>query len=266
MQLKDKQIKPAGRVTLTRSRYRFDAAVMMLRRHYNNHPGLRRQLLFDASPQKGVEIFACTEIVHTGNPNDAQNRRLPLTTLGVGHFSAIDKAMALLHSLGLEAGFNHTYLRHACCAVRCMLPDAGADHLITEFPDITNIFLAGALPPSDLSDLHGTHVLPFPFWIHEPNHVHDLVVKTVLWSIPWWPSHYEDTRDLVQFLRVTSNREVLKLKAKKENWLDDAKRLSVAPTSILNLRWGTVCSCSADLVKQAAALYSVFSVALFPAS
>ena len=163
MQLKDKNFKPASRFTITRSRYRFDASMMMLRRHFNNHPGLRRQLFFDASPQKGVEIFACREIVHTGDPREAQNRRLPLTTLGVGHFSAIDKAMALLHSLALEAGFDVISLRHACWSVRCMLPDAGAEHLVIDCPDIIEIFLAGAVPPSGMSDSHGTHLFPFAF-------------------------------------------------------------------------------------------------------
>ena len=61
MQLKDKNFKSASRFTITRSRYRSDAGMMMLRRHYNNHPGLRRQLFFDASPQKGVEIFMHAE-------------------------------------------------------------------------------------------------------------------------------------------------------------------------------------------------------------
>ena len=61
MQLKDKNFKSASRFTITRRRNRIEAAVMMLRRHYNNHPGLRRQLFFDASPLKGVEIFMHAE-------------------------------------------------------------------------------------------------------------------------------------------------------------------------------------------------------------
>ena len=74
-------------------------------------------------------------------------------------------------------------------------------------------------------------------------------------------------RDLVNFLRVDGHREALTLEAKAKKRLDHAKVLRDAPTSILKLRWGTVCSCSDDLGKQEEALLEHFRPAdLFPAS
>ena len=143
---------------------------MLLRREYNADPLVRRQLFFDASPQGGTEIFAVRGFVHRSRSEEGRNRILPIVTLGVGHFSAIDKAMCLLSSAAPEVGFSEKALVAWGESVRCTLPDAGTERLLNDCPNIIKSFLGGTVP-DDKGAYAGTHVFPYSFWIHEPNHV-----------------------------------------------------------------------------------------------
>ena len=86
---------------------------MLLRQALNKEGGWMRQLWYDASPQKGIELFAVREFVHkNGDMAAAMFRTLPLCTLGVGRFTAADKAVAVLHSIAMESGFRKIYINH----------------------------------------------------------------------------------------------------------------------------------------------------------
>ena len=74
-----------------------DCAAMLVRREEDRQKGIHRQLMFDSSPRKGVGLFAVRELVTVrGDVANTINRKLPITSLGVGRFSAEDKAIALL--------------------------------------------------------------------------------------------------------------------------------------------------------------------------
>lgn len=64
---------------LQRSRIRFDVVAMLARRHYNQTvPNISRQLMFDASPIKGVEIFSFRErVIVNGDVESSVTRRMP---------------------------------------------------------------------------------------------------------------------------------------------------------------------------------------------
>eukprot|EP00959_Pyramimonas_sp_CCMP1952_P339238 7104879-Pyramimonas_sp.AAC.1 len=80
--------------------------MMLLGQALNAAGDWRRQLWRDASPQKGIELFSVREFAHQrADVTRAQFRTLPVCTPGVGHFTASDKAVAVLHCIGLESGF-----------------------------------------------------------------------------------------------------------------------------------------------------------------
>ena len=102
----------------------------------------------------------------------AQNRILPLTTLGVGHYAAIDKAMALRHAIALETGFDRNGLARHCDSVRVTLPDSGTEHLINDVPDIIDIFLAGQCNPGEVNKLGGTILFKYSIWVPDVSGVY----------------------------------------------------------------------------------------------
>jgi hypothetical protein len=85
-------LQSPSRFVLARARVQLDAVMMLARREANARAGIFRQLMFDASPRKGIELFACREIVTVrGDVRGSQTRTLPSTSLEVGHFSLEDK-------------------------------------------------------------------------------------------------------------------------------------------------------------------------------
>ena len=160
---------------------------MMIRRGFNRRPGLHRQLMYDPSPRKGVEIFACREpVTQKGNLRACVNRKLPMTSLGVGHFSLADKIMALLHSLLLEVYPSREDIDYHMRTVRIVLPDSGGERLIVDGPDLTEVARTGRREQADIDACRGTYLFPLAIWIPESNHVWDLILRSVLKRIIWF--------------------------------------------------------------------------------
>ena len=63
--------------------------------------------------------------------------------------------------------------------MRCTLPDAGTERLVNDFPVVIEAYINGDAG----EDIVGVDLLPYSFWIHEPNHVWDLISKAAL--CPW---------------------------------------------------------------------------------
>ena len=83
-----------------RSRLRLDITMMVCRRRNNMDKGWRRQLFFDSSPQKGVELFAVRQFAHlNADVAGGANRIVFLTTLGIGNlFQKIKRSASLTAS------------------------------------------------------------------------------------------------------------------------------------------------------------------------
>jgi predicted short-subunit dehydrogenase-like oxidoreductase (DUF2520 family) len=178
-------LKSPSRFVLARARVQLDAVLMLARREANARAGVHRQLMFDASPRKGIELFACREIVTVrGDVRGSPTRTLPSTSLGVGHFSLEDEALALAHSLLLETGFSYVKARHVCNSVRVALLDSGVERLGNDVLDVIQLALDGNCRPERLAALSGTYMFPLSIWVPEGNHLWDLILRTVLFNIP----------------------------------------------------------------------------------
>ena len=127
LKFKAKRFQTPSRWTLKKTRMRLDCACMLQRQEVNKDPAIRRQLFYDASQQHYLELFVVREFVHTGTAAGGLNRILPLTSLGVGHFTAIDKALALLHSISLESGRRRPSMQRHVDSVRVQAIDGGAE-------------------------------------------------------------------------------------------------------------------------------------------
>ena len=100
-----------------------------------------RYLAYDASPQRGIELFATVERVVTvdacGNTVLVRERRLPLVTLGHGRASLSDKIQAHVYQTWLEYGSRLKHLRRANVVVRQCLSDMGTELGLVDAADVT---------------------------------------------------------------------------------------------------------------------------------
>lgn len=251
-QIKEDGFEAPSRFSITRFRIRFDITCMLLRRSFNNEarpPGsmILRQLLFDASPVKGTELFAIREVVSfRGQQVLSRKRTLPLVTLAVGHYSGLDKAMALLHSIALECGFTYHAIRFFCDRVLICLPDSGTEHLLIDYPDLIPAFLAGT-SDVDLEQVGG-YLFRNAVWVPEANHIWDLILRQTLWGLEWFEKWFSLFSKVVNFLEDDGRVNILKSVLTACNISHDciAKRAK----AVHKLRWGTIYAASKILKKQ----------------
>ena len=129
--------------TLHRARVRLDVAAMLFHRWQfaQDKRQLLRYIAYDASPQRGVEIFVAVErIIYVdafGANAAVRDRRLPLVTLGHGRCSLPDKVQAHIHQTWLDYGPTMSYLTRANSAVRQCLSDQGTEFAIADDADVT---------------------------------------------------------------------------------------------------------------------------------
>ena len=228
--------KAPSKQSMDRARSRLDCVSMVMRRSVNEIPTLRRQLMFDASPQKGIELFGVREYVVNGsNWAEARNRICPLVTLGVGKFKAHDKAMALLHSIALESGHTENALRRWVDGVRISLPDGGTEHHCNDAPDIIKAFLKGGLTDEELGELEGTFLFKYCLYTPELNHIFDSMSMWVIRGLSWFEDWFSGFRLTVAWLRDRSHIIAINI-ADEAVAPGDAQKMT-APTAPFKLRW-----------------------------
>lgn len=141
--------------TLQRSKIQLDAAAMLAhRRWYTANGPSYRYIAYDASPQRGVELFVTVErvvlqtAVSSAPPGvwpAVHQRLLPLTTLGHGRMSVADKMHAHVHQAWLEYGPSVSDVRKANLDVRQCLSDMGAELNIVDSQDSLEQLLGEAV-------------------------------------------------------------------------------------------------------------------------
>lgn len=242
-----------SRWSLARARVHLDIASMLLarRRHRSPRHSVARYLVYDASPKNGLEIFAVKEMcVADHNLAEASWRHLPLSTLGSGHASAVDKVACIMHAIFLVSGPRESDMRRWARQVRWCLGDCGAELLAADTPDLISEFMQSRFGDEELSigGLAGRGLL-FPLAMRGAgwNHLIDLIVKeTSLKHIPFFEEWLRKARILCNFLRVQAYREKLITLGKKAGAdLAHLKGLQVFSASFATWRWGTlrhVCS------------------------
>ena len=133
--------KGLQRGALRRSRPRLDIAAMLWHRMTNplRRGAAFRYVTFDASSQRGVEIFASSERICTFDTEffvTCQRRRLPLVVLGHGRVSLGDKLQAFVHQTWLEYGPFVKSVHVANAAVRQCLSDSGTEFGLCDARDV----------------------------------------------------------------------------------------------------------------------------------
>ena len=153
----------------------------------------------------------------------------------------------------------HHYLD--CCRIGS--PDSGTEHIVCDAPDIVDVFLQGEQAEEVLAAVSG-FLSPKLFFIPEINHSWDLILGTMLWSVPWFPAHFDSLKELVTSIRSDSNRKVMQESLKSQGLPDVVPQLDKAPEAPFKLRWGTVHRSSVDVEKCSEAVGASLTPAVFP--
>ena len=170
-----------NRKTLDRARVKFDAAVEMhFRKHNHAHQGkVWRWLTYDASPQ-GREVFAAMEFVtHDQNQQTSHQNKLPLVSLGQGHFAMVDKHMCLHHFIFLRAGPSQSGMVHYMRSVRGCISDLGQEVGLADAPNFMDAYLRGSACADDAAKAKGTFLFPYALTLPGPSHMLDWILKRV---------------------------------------------------------------------------------------
>jgi hypothetical protein len=116
----------------------------------------------------------------------------------------------------LETGFSYAKTKHFCNSVRVTLPDSGVESLVNDVLDVIQLALDGNCRPERLAALPGTYMFPLSIWVPEGNHLWGLILRTVLFNIPWFDAWFLAQKIVVAFLRDDANRLVLRLKLERD--------------------------------------------------
>ncbi len=224
--LQDDAFEHPSHSTLLRAKARLDVCAMLAQREWYRSVGeCFRYVAFDASPQRGVEVFNSVERVvplsalQNSTAEEVQEehlrlRRLPLVCLGQGKAALEDKTQAHLHQTTLEYGSSIASLRRALSSVRQCLSDMGTEFGIADAGDILPAVVRQlsstesglAVPVAACSRLEwqpAPFLFPLALQVPGTQHIIDLIVRDVL-AQAWWPQWEAQAKEVCQFLRSQS--------------------------------------------------------------
>ncbi len=265
-----------SRYTLSKARVRFDVANMLQCRWWYrlNRPTFR-YITYDASPQRGSEVFASAERIFTradlrANAHPQVNiRRLPMVYLGVGRTGAADKLQALMHQTWLEYGPGVDSVRAANADVRQCLSDMGAEAIIADSADVVDLMsltsgptrepAGGALVPFELGQLvphQGqqaplgfSQTFPLALKVVGPQHLLDVSLQHGLASLPWWSTWAHQAKVVCQWLHPKMRREHLANLPALTASADLKRSLDAGVSAFAKWRWQTLSEVTRDLLR-----------------
>jgi len=255
-----------SRTLILEGMVRLDIAAMCMERVLNNvvrDSGVRRFISVDASPQFGVECFCGVESFMVDDRQCLTQQLLPLVTLGVGKLSLLDKIMAFLWTVFLIAGPTAEGVRKYCSEVYSVTTDFGVESLMCDFADVVAQFMQGHTHIGAGLGLAKEALFPSALRIPGMNHIIDNVLSDCLSACKFFPSWLRQLKKVMQFLHVSSNRDVLKERAKQvmphsvalmEHWSENFAKW----------RWGTLVLCLAALLKTEEVLRASYMPEDFP--
>jgi len=210
-------VKPS-RWTLARKRVSLDMAMMLWRRSWAACAGpVCRYVAFDASPQRGREIFATVERVvklediaawvnsPDGQLPPAEDRRLPLCTLGALRMGLAEKLQTHVQQVWLEYGPGLEEVRATTAAARQCLSDQGTELAIADAPDL----LGECLGQIDGQARQRGPLYPKAICVPGPQHIIDGALQSALSTLPWWPAWNRQAKPVCQRLHAKDHREML---------------------------------------------------------
>ena len=257
--------------TLRRARVHLDAAAMLWTRSRTasrKDTASFRYLSFDASPQRGWEMFGSVERLVTleqllSEKPEVTARRLPLTVLNASKQKLQDKVMAHIHQVTLMCGRDIKVLRKVNREVRQCITDMGVELGIGDFPDVLPEFFG---QQQDQQAARG-FLYPLALVIPGPQHILDTVLQHGLSVIPWWPEWQARAKILCQFVHKVTYRSDLQRRvleaAKTRSDLNASElvaSLSKGCDKFAAWRWKTLVTVTKSLRRMERALRMVGSV------
>jgi hypothetical protein len=237
--LKAEAIKPPSKDFLRRARPRFDITMMLMRRH------LLRQwmslnvpvwfyVLADASRSCGFEAFNIVE--STLKQGELTWRLCPLTYLGVGFTTLADKVFNFLWVAFLEVGPDAALMRWRLSRIAGFCTDRGTEAGMCDVRDILPEFFQAIGCAVFVERLD--FLFPNAIWIPGWHHLWDNLIMTVLSKLSFFPLWLSKLRKLVNFLRIDTYRETLRMRATSHD-LDPRVLIKKAPR-FADWRWDTL--------------------------
>ena len=260
---------------LRQARIRVDIVAMLVFRRWfaslRKSPDAGRvviHLYCDASPQwRGLEMFASSFELSFG---DTVLRRLfPLVSLDRRRLDALGKTLTLMWQIYLIAGPSADLLKYFCSRVASITTDMGVEHKIANMPGLWGEFWLLFEPRKQLRDGEGDDDWLFPNCLHCPgwNHTFDLVLRTGLCSLVFFPSFLEKFKAVIAFLRLESNVSVLCQHLNQRGVAGVAEMLRAARLPKLAAwRWGTLHEACKGLDRFVVTLSQHFDAAWFTAT
>ena len=150
-------------------------------------------------PKWAVHGNAMSEI----DPSVIVRRKLPLNSLGVGRVSLEDKVLCSIHQAWLEYGPSEESLRALFMDTRAVLTDMGVEFGIANASDV--------LPEFFGRESTGERGFLFPSALQVPGskHIVDLIVRSVLGNVQWFPLALANIKAIVQWLHKVRKREAI---------------------------------------------------------
>ena len=199
-----------SRATLQRARVRLEVGARLCHRWLwtrERRPSIR-YLAYDASPQRGVEIFATVERVLTVLSNDGRGpvsavheRRLPLVTLGHRRTTLEDKVQAHVRQTWLEYGPRADTLLRANVVVRQCLSDMGTEVGLADVSDV-----AHACIRSGQRGRCGPWLYPFALQAPGTQHLLGAILQDSLDCVSWWHAWEEQAKVVCQWVHPRARR------------------------------------------------------------
>ena len=267
----DNAVPMPSKWSMQRSRVQLDVASMLMHRDWYKRCGPTfRYLAYDASPQHGLEVFACGERVvrrsdvqpwDDGKP-DVSIRCLPLTTLGVGRMGTADKTQALAHQIWLEYGPAEDTMRQANADVRQCLSDMGVEVHLADVQDVLTACIGLKQGKGSVASAkpHG-HMFPYALGVPGCQHLIDACMRSALEGLSWWPEWQKCAKAVSQWIQPQMRRDFLakhieQLGGDAQQVWRQASSLRHGCDRFADWRWQTLGNVCRDLARMEEAVVS----------
>ena len=181
-----------------------------------------------------------------------------MNSLGVGRVSLEDKVACNIHQAWLEYGPSEDSLRALFIDARAVLTDMGVEFGIANAHDV--------LPEFFGRESTGERGFLFPLALQVPGtkHIIDLIVRSVLGHVKWFPAALTNIKAIVQWLHKVRKREAIQdliTRLATEQDIDPTELSSAFsrhPGAFADWRWTSLYEALTDILHVKASLTFLF--------
>ena len=172
-------------------------------------------------------------------PRIAQQRILPVTCLGYGKSSLLDKLLCYVHTILLESGGDAQQMWKYRCAIRGYCSDQGLERAIADSPWILDVeqlrVWVDAVERGEASLHQGHASFMLPYCIFIPGHLHMLwnALESAVTEHEFWNEYERDLKSVVELVRDKQLRQLFQSTLKP--WMRSA--LDSGSETPIDWRW-----------------------------